>query len=275
MFEFARAHGLDKIELSSGMNHEPEIHRLLEKEIELGEIELLIHNYFPAPAQSFVLNIASLDAEGLEKTKIFAECAINLASKVGASFYSIHAGFAANLRPEHLGKPGHLADVLTEADIDRDTAYQIMVATTRELAEHAAELGLSLLVENNVISPVFLEKMPLNPLLLTEAREITRFFKDVGKTNVGLLLDVGHARVSANAQGWSLNNFIDAVGDHVQCLHLSDNDGITDSNQSVVPDSWFLPQLKHFKNCEMVIEVYDMNYDDMRQQIDLIQNWIV
>ena len=271
MLSTARELGLKNIELSSGMAYHPKTQLLLDEEMERGDVNFMVHNYFPAPDEPFVLNIASLDPNGLSKTKIFGAEAIWLAEKLGAPFYSIHAGFAANLRPEHLGQPGHLADILTTDDIDREKAYKVMIDTTHQLAEQAADLGLDLLIENNVISPIFLEKMPVNPLLLTEAQEILQFFKDVDRPNVGLLLDVAHTRVSAMAQGWSAEQFVDLVGEHVRCLHLSDNDGRQDNNQPVTDDSWFLPYLRDFQNCEIVIEVYNLEPEKMHQQLSLVQ----
>lgn len=271
MLSAARMNGLHNVELSSGMAYHAETQRLLNEEKEEGTLNFLVHNYFPAPATPFVLNIASLDPEGLRETQLFGAEAIRLAHALGAPFYSIHAGFAANLRPEHLGQPGHLADVLTPEDIDREKAYRVMIDTTRQLAEQAADLGLDLLIENNVISPIFLEKSPINPLLLTEAQEILQFFEDVDRPNVGLLLDVAHTRVSAMAEGWSAEQFVDLVGEHVRCLHLSDNDGRQDNNQPVTDDSWFLPYLRDFQDCEIVIEVYNLEPEKMHQQLSLVQ----
>lgn len=268
----ARMHGLTNVELSSGMGYHPETQRLLNEEIKSGTQNFLVHNYFPAPNDSFVLNIASLDPEGLNKTRSFGAQAIKLAAKLGAPFYSIHAGFAANLKPEHLGRPGHLADALNADDIDRDRAYEVMIETTRQLSAQAADYGLNLLVENNVISPVFLKKLPINPLLLTEAHEILQFFKDVDRPNVGLLMDVAHTRVSATAQGWSAELFVELVQDHVSCLHLSDNDGLRDNNQPINRESWFLPFIKEFNNCEIVVEVYDLEPEEMHQQLSLVQD---
>lgn len=274
MLSIARTNGITNVELSSGLAYQPKTRQLLKEEVERGMLNFLVHNYFPAPETPFVLNIASLDPDDLKKTEIFGADAIRLADEFGAPFYSIHAGFAANLCPEHLGKPEYLANALTSEDIDREQAYKIMIETTHQLAKQAANLGLELLIENNVISPKFLEKMPVNPLLLTEAQEILQFFKDVDRPNVGLLLDVAHTRVSALAQGWSAEQFVELVGEHVRCLHLSDNDGRQDNNQRITADSWFIPYLSDFKNCEIVIEVYNLEPRDMHQQLALIQEYI-
>lgn len=271
LLEQALAHGIKGIELSSGMDHTPDMLRLIRQAQAREDLRFLVHNYFPPPKTPFVLNIASLDPQGLALTRTFGEEALRLAHGLGAPFYSIHAGFAARLRPEHLGRPGRLASELTPADIDRVGAYDVMVETTRHLADCAASLGLDLLIENNVISPAFLERLPVNPLLLTEGREIKQFFDDVERPNVGLLLDVAHTRVSATAQGFSPQRFVEQVSDKVRCLHLSDNDGRHDSNQPISENAWFLPMLKDFRHCEIVIEAYCLEPEQMHAQLALIQ----
>ncbi len=270
----AEASGVQGIELSSGMAYSDNMLDGVFQAHDAGRQRFMVHNYFPTPAEPFVLNVGALDKESLEKTKALARTALKLAHELNAPFYSIHAGFAARLKPELLGKPDQQAAVLTAADINRVDSYEVMIETVRELADFAATMGLELLVENNVISPVYLEKMPLNPLLLTEGDEIDRFFADVKRANVGLLLDVAHAKVSATALGFSPESFVDKVGEHVRCLHLSDNNGRTDSNQPFTEHAWFVPMIKDFSHCEIVIEAYRLQPETMASQLDLLQRII-
>jgi len=267
----AAALGIEGIELSSGMAYTDGLLGQVRAAYAAGTQCFLVHNYFPPPAEPFVLNVAALDEESLLRSKILARKAIQLAHDLGAPFYSIHAGFAASLKPEQLGKPAQQAASLTASDIDRDLAYEVMVQTVRELADFAATLGLELLVENNVISPLYLRLMPLNPLLLTEGTEIVRFFADVERTNVGLLLDVAHVKVSATALGFKPESFVDLVSEHVRCLHLSDNDGNEDSNQPFGEDAWFYSRLKDFSMCEIVVESYNLEPQVMLSMQDLLQ----
>ncbi len=257
------------------MSHDPLVVELARRAAQDGFFRFTVHNYFPAPATPFVLNIASLDPDGLRQSRAFGEAAIALANEFQAPYYSIHAGFAAALKPEHLGQPGRLASILTPADIDREAAYDVMIETTRHLADYAAKRGMDLLIENNVISPLFLERMSVNPLLLTEGAEISTFFDDVQRDNVGLLLDVAHARVSATACKFSVYDMIERVAPFVRCLHLSDNDGREDNNQPVSPESWFLPLLKNFSHCDFVIEAYNLEPGQMHQQLNLVQQHLV
>jgi sugar phosphate isomerase/epimerase len=267
----ARTLGIQGIELSSGLRCSDEELKLVHAEHAAASQRFLVHNYFPAPAKPFVLNIAALDEESLQASKQLARTALMLARDLGAPFYSVHAGFAARLRAEQLGKPKEQAASLSAADIDRVAAYAAMIDNVRELADFAATLGVSLLIENNVISPLYLERMPINPLLLTEGKEICRFFDDLHHPNVGLLLDVAHAKVSATALGFDADDFVDQVAPHVRCLHLSDNNGREDSNQPFGDDAWFVPRLTEFRHCEVVVEAYRLKPQVMLSQLEFLQ----
>jgi sugar phosphate isomerase/epimerase len=263
--------GIRGVELSSGLAYSQDMLDHVREAHTTGRQRFLVHNYFPPPREAFVLNIAARDADTLTKSREMARTAIRLAFELGAPFYSVHAGFAALLKPEMLGKPEQQAAAFTIKDIDRAGAYEVMVRTVRDLADFAAPLGLGLLIENNVISPLYLEKMPVNPLLLTDAPEVVRFFVDVKRSNVGLLLDVAHVKVSATALGFRPEAFVDQVGEYVRCLHLSDNDGRVDSNQPFADEAWFMHRLKDFARCEMVVEAYRLSPELMLYQRDLIE----
>lgn len=267
----AKSLGIEGIELSSGLQcSDAEIERLRAEHAAASQ-RFLVHNYFPAPAQPFVLNVAALDDESLLPSMQLARTALKLSRDLGAPFYSVHAGFAARLRPEQLGHPEAQAASLNATDINRGAAYAAMLTNVRELANEAKALGLGLLLENNVISPLYLKKMPISPLLLTEGEEIDRFFAELDCDNVGLLLDVAHAKVSATALGYSAHAFVDRVAPHVRCLHLSDNNGQEDSNLPFGAEAWFVPRLKEFRHCEIVVEAYRLEPGVMLSQLELLQ----
>ena len=62
-----------------------------------------MHNYFPPPEIDFVINIASLNTEIYEKSINQCIKAINLSKKLGASAYSIHAGFLIDPGVKEIG----------------------------------------------------------------------------------------------------------------------------------------------------------------------------
>ena len=79
--------------------------------------------------------------------------------------------------------------------------------------------------------------------MLTHPKEIIGFFKKCDK-NVGLLLDVGHLKVSAKTYGFNLFKAHEILKPYIEGYHLSDNDGFRDSNKGFTKKSWFFNRLK-------------------------------
>ncbi|MBL8629839.1 MAG: sugar phosphate isomerase/epimerase [Rhodospirillaceae bacterium] len=262
--------GVKRIEMSSGLDHEPNLEDALRRGLNKG-LQFLVHNYFPAPADSKVLNLTSSDPDGLAWSLNHCRYALDLAKLVNCDFYSLHSGYAVALSPQMLGKPDLQAEAFGKANVDREGAYQLMIQSVREVADYAAANGKELLLENNVISPVYLKKAPLNPLLMTNAEEIVRFMTDVDRPNVGFLIDVGHTKVSATALNYDAHKFLDTVEAYIRALHLSDNDGQEDQNLPFNAESWFAARLKDFADLPMVIEAYELADDQMLQQLELAE----
>jgi sugar phosphate isomerase/epimerase len=267
----AKRLGITHVELSSGLDHDPDLETHLRSGMDQG-LTFLVHNYFPAPATPQVLNLTASDPEGLRWSLDHCRRAIDLSVVVGGGFYSLHSGYIAALKAHQLGKPDAQAEAFKNTPIDRETAYQLMIRSVRDVADYAAQHGKSLLLENNVISPVYLAKAPANPLLMTSADEIVRFMKDVDRANVGFLIDMGHAKVSATALKFDAHAFLDQVGPYVRALHLSDNDGLEDQNLPFDKAAWFYPRLKEFRNVPWVIEAYTMTDDIMLRQLEVLGN---
>jgi sugar phosphate isomerase/epimerase len=262
--------GITHVELSSGLAHEPRVEDAITKGMEAG-LTFLVHNYFPAPEEPQVLNLTAGDPEGLAWSLNHCRRALDLSVKVDGAFYSLHSGFAAPLKASMLGKPDVQAAAMRNTPIDREASYHLMIRTVREIADYAAARGRSLLLENNVISPVYLENNPVNPLLMTHHDEIVRFMNEVDRANVGFLIDTGHAKVSATALGFDANDFIAAVKPYIRAFHLSENDGREDQNLPFTDQAWFYPLLKDFTHLPMVIEAYKLDDTTMLAQRDLLQ----
>lgn len=265
----AKRLGVTHVELSSGLEHDPDLEAHIKDGMDRG-LTFLVHNYFPAPAKPEVLNLTSADPDGLRWSLHHCRRCIDLSVMVNGDFYSLHSGYIAALKAHQLGRPAEQAEAFKNTAIDREAAYQLMIASVREVADYAAARGKSLLLENNVISPVYLAKAPANPLLMTSPDEIVRFMKEVDRANVGFLIDMGHTKVSATALGFDAHDFLDRVSPYIRALHLSDNDGREDQNLPFGAEAWFYPRLKDYKNIPWVIEAYTMPDDVMLQQMDVL-----
>jgi sugar phosphate isomerase/epimerase len=233
-------------------------------------LNFLVHNYFPSPQIPFVLNLASSDPEIHQQSVKLCQNAIDLCVTLGAPFYSVHAGFALNLRPIELGDPMIQGRLAAEQSISRDAAYETFVTTIENLALYAAARNVGLLVENNVLARENLADDGSYPQLLADVNEVCDFFSDVSDTDTGLLLDTGHAKVSALTLGITPERYLEELMPFIGCLHLSDNNGQRDTNSPLTGDAWFAPFLKELSSVPMVIEVYNLSLNEMYQQRELV-----
>lgn len=233
---------------------------------------LLIHNYFPPPPQPFVLNLAATDPGIRRATLAHCEAALDLCARKGVPFYSVHAGFAMNLLPAHLGRPETQAALDDGCSIPPDDAERAFVAAVREVAAMATAKGLRLLLENNVLTPVQVQAGKSRTLLMTSPRDCARMLGEIDHPAVGLLLDTGHANVAATALGFEPDDFFVTCEAYIEALHLSDNDGLRDANGPFRADSWFAPHLKNRGHLSMVIEVYHLTRAQREGQLALLRS---
>jgi sugar phosphate isomerase/epimerase len=202
------------------------------------ELTLQVHNYFPPPANPFVLNLASNDIKISEQSVNHVRAAMRLAVLLRNPVYSFHAGFRINPRVADLGGKLGRYDL-----IDRNIALDLFGERVEMLAEEARREGVTLLIENNVINIANISTYGDNPLLLTHPDEIADFMARM-PSNVGLLLDVAHLKVSAKTLEFDAICAHETLKDWIKGYHLSDNDGTADSNECIHRNSWFWDVLK-------------------------------
>ena len=228
----------------------------------------LIHNYFPTPQVPFVLNLASADSKILRLSREHCQKAIDCCVQIGAPFYSVHSGFCFNAQPMHLGQKQTSLNRISKTE-----AQEIFIESVRSLADYAALNHLSILLENNVLTSVNLVQGRNETLLFVEADEIVGTIEKINKQNVGFLLDVGHLKVSARSLNIDCGGFFDQVSPVLKAVHLSDNNGESDSNQKITADSWFWRPLMNRASLDIhwILEVYNLSPEEIVQQLSLAE----
>lgn len=253
--------GVSNIELSSGQYYE-DIESRLERLKSLGA-HLQLHNYFPVPAKSFVLNFASSNKDTIKKSIALAERAIELSLLVGSRRVSFHAGFLLELQPCHLGaKRWHGATL-----IERDRGIDAFKQAIEKVHARCVEVGVELLIENNVTVSEAIQVFGANPFLMADDEEILNIFRDL-PTGCKLLLDVAHLNVSSRSLSFDRYAAVRELKGLVGGLHLSENDGVSDTNDRIHGDAWFF-------GCDFggadfaTVEVYGQSADDLFGQVAL------
>lgn len=261
--------GIPALELSSGVAWSPDNIRLA-RDARRDGLELLVHNYFPPPEKSFVLNLASSDSGTLARSIDHCRRAMDLSAELGAPLYSVHSGFAISPQPEQLGKP--LLDVPRSGLVDTRRRF---VESVGILAAHAKTLGLTFALENNVLASFNLVDGRNEMLLCVTPEDILEFLGEVRATNVAVLLDVAHAIVSANSLGLKIDSFVDLLAGHIAAVHVSENDGLSDQNLPIRPDSWFLPHLAHLAvahRAPIVLESYGLERSQILDCVAILRD---
>lgn len=144
---------------------------------------------------------------------------------------------------------------------------EIFQKNVKLISSFAKKKKINLLVENNVIHKDEFLKFKKKTSLMCEPKEIIKIMKKM-PTNVKLLLDVAHLKVSAKTLNFDLIPSIKKLNNWVGGYHLSDNNGKKDNNKHVKINSWFWPYLKKSLNYYS-LEIYNNNIINLKKQIDL------
>ena len=253
--------GLTRVELSGGIYLENQIDKIKQ----LKNIEFNLHNYFPPPKEPFVINLATKNEKILKKSEDHIIRSIDHASYLGLKSYSFHAGFVVDIDPKEIGKT-------TKSDnfIDRKEALATFIKRLEKISNYANKRQIELLIENNVMKKSSFDYLKKNTTVMADPEEIDNVMSNT-PSNINLLLDVAHLKVSSNILKFDLNEALIKINKWVNAYHFSDNDGQNDSNDLIHDNSWFLKEIK--KDAMFyTVEVYNKDIDKLKKQISLIED---
>lgn len=223
---------------------------------------LSIHNYFPPAKQPFVFNLGSLNDSIAIKSISHAKKSIEYASIINSNYYSFHAGYLIDPQVDELGNK-----INKRIINDRDRSKSIFIERVNELSSFAKTKNIKLLIENNVLSHQNYYEFNDNPLLMVDSSETKELMSETDD-NVGLLIDVAHLKVSANTLKFSPEDYLLEFRDSVCAYHLSDNNGLEDTNSLITEDAWFWSLLN--KSIDYYsLELYNFEPKVLKKQLNL------
>ena len=250
------SYGINDIELSGGMYSES----LLDDLLTLSpKVNFQIHNYFPPPKKPFVLNLGSLDAEVGMKSYNHVVKALEWCSIIGSDHYSFHAGFLLDPGVNELGKK-----ISDRALYDRDKSKELFVSRVKKLYEIAKNLDITLMIENNVLSKNNSLEFNSNPLLMCAPEECNEVLNNLPE-DIKLLIDVAHLKVSANSLSYDPKKMFQMCKNRIGGYHLSDNNGLSDTNNPFNSEAWFWKHINPSVNY-ISIEVYSSDLNLLLEQ---------
>ncbi|MEZ4720760.1 MAG: TIM barrel protein [Flavobacteriales bacterium] len=253
------AEGYNNIELSGGTKNYPNLVSDLLSLKDKYSLNYLCHNYFPPPESDFVLNLASLDEEINQLSLNHVKRAIELSKKLGGNKFAFHAGFRINIPVNEIGK------VIQKRPLfDRKQALDRFNTNLKHI--HLEAGSVDIYVENNVLSSANFESYDReNPFFLTDS-------SGLDEIQIRPLLDVAHLYVSCNTLGLNLANELEKFIKRTDYIHISGNDGKSDSNQAIDVQSELFRELNNHNLAgkTITLEVYS-GLKDLRTSFENIE----
>ena len=260
--------GIFSIELSGGKYELKQEYKLKLLHKNNRNLKFQVHNYFPPPKDPFVFNLGSLDLNIANKSINHAINSIKLAHSLGGKYYSFHSGFLLDPKVNELGetiKKQHL--------YNREEAIIQFIDRVKKISEVAKELGIILLIENNVLSLKNFNQFDKNILMMVDSHECLEIMEKINRNNVKMVIDLAHLKVSANTLKFDPKAFLLDIEKWIGAYHFSDNNGFSDDNEPFTKNSWFWPYIK--KNLDYYsIEVYNVEIEELLKQKEIAINMI-
>ena len=254
--------GIENVELGS-------VHGYFDvKELKKYNFNFLIHNYFPPPKIPFNLNLASNNKIIQQKSKDLAKQAIDLCCIINSPLYTFHAGFTVD--PPKLGEALPRLN-MTERQIDIETfSYGL-----NEILDYAENRGIKIAMEPNVVQKFNLIEGKNELCLFADYLEISKLYKIIKKTSLGLLLDLGHTSVTSHWLNFDKDEFVEKCKDKIFAIHASNNNGLQDQHKSLTKDCWQTSKLKEFKHVPIILETMNLSVEKIKDNIKLVNDVLV
>ncbi len=264
ILSFCEKRGLSNLELGSNHCFEKNYLKILKKK----KLSYLIHNYFPIPKKSFVVNIASQNKSIRNKSLRHAFKAIRLCKQVEAKLYTIHPGFLEDPTSSNLDKDDY--DFIWKKKKNNSNyskAFMLMIRSLKQIAKYAKKNKVKVAIETEGS----INKK--NYLIMQKPREYSEFFKYFKPSEVGINLNVGHLNLASKAYNFSKIKFLDLIKNYVTAIEFSHNNGIKDQHLPVKSNTWYwsLFNDKRFKKSFKILEFRNTKIEHIKKIIKKIK----
>jgi len=262
-------YGFQNIEFSGGTRPYDEMESDILNFKNKYDLNYLCHNYFPPPQENFVLNLASLNKDIYERSFNHVKQALDLSARIGADKFAVHAGFLIDIPLNEIGQ-----SVSSKQLFDEVKAKEQFFEAVKQLKIVADKYRIKLYIENNVVSTQNFKNFGnTNPFFICSKQDAEEFIKLL--PSVQILVDLAHLKVSCKTLELNFEEQADYFLNITDYVHLSDNDGLSDSNKEIEQDSNVYEVLRkaNLKNKTFTLEVYT-GLDKVKETYNLINNLI-
>jgi sugar phosphate isomerase/epimerase len=198
----------------------------------------IVHHFFPPPKKPFIINLASQNKNILTKSVAQLKKSIDFCAEFNINLFSFHSGFRVDPDP-------HLKFTVNNIP-SYDISFDTFRSSLETLVAYAENNNVKIAIENNVISEYNFINGENKFLLMCELHEFERLFNEISSPNLGILLDLGHLKVTSNLLGFDKNVFIRKIQNKIFAVHVHDNNGKIDEHKCPSQGSWVVQTVGKF-----------------------------
>lgn len=240
--------GFTNIELSGNLPYNSSLQRNLAYLQNKQNYHFLLHNYVPLFPQPIVVNLGSLKETVYRSSIGYILQAILVTKELMMDTYSFHAGYYCNMSMKDFGNKIHDTKLY-----DRALSTERFIRAYKLIQKKSQ--GTNCYIENNVLTKENYARFNnQTPFMLLTYEDYVRLKKRI---SFHLLLDIGHLKVTCQTLGLDFPSELRRLISESDYLHISDNDGLQDSNEVVYEESelWRLLRLMPLKKKIITLEI--------------------
>ncbi len=237
----------------------------LTKRIKKYGFNYIIHHYFPPPQKPFIINLASQDKQILKKSINQMTKSIDFCADFNINFFSFHAGFRVD--------PDIDLKFSFSSIPEYENSFNIFKESVEKIVDYANRKSVKVAIENNVLSEYNLVDGRNKLLLMCELWEFERLFDEIASKNLGVLLDIGHLKVTSNLLEFDANRFIAELKDKTFVVHVHENNGRLDEHRCLRKGDWSLDIVNRYfksKDIPIVLECKCNNEKELENALMLL-----
>jgi sugar phosphate isomerase/epimerase len=256
--------GIKKVELGPSRYNAD-----LPNKIKQYKFDFIVHNYFPPPKVPFVVNLASQNKTILKRSREQIKKSIEFCNRLNIGLFTFHAGFRAD--------PSIKLEFRKSSPVaPYKKALRTFIESVNEVNRHAENNGVKIAIENNVLSEYNVVKGRNIFLLMCKSTEFENLFREIPSDNLGILLDLGHLKVTSHWLKFDKYEFVDKLKDKVFLIHVHENNGKVDEHKGLDENSWCLRIIskKCFRKVPVSLESTNLDIDEIIQNKKLLENHI-
>lgn len=234
--------GIRNVELGVFTDYNANVVKLLKQY----NFNYIVHHYFPPAKEPFIVNLASQNKQILQKSIDQIIKTIDFCNDFNIKIFSFHAGFRID------------PDINLKFDLQNIIEYQTAFNTFKDsvlkVSNYARIKNIKVAIENNVLLKHNLVDGRNKLLLMCEAWEFEKLFQEIKLENLGILLDLGHLKVTSNILKFNANNFIENLKNKIFLVHIHENDEEIDEHKYIKKGDWSLKiAIKYFNNFDIPV----------------------